>query len=222
MPTSHIAQFEECTITLNVQSSISTPVTIMLKDNGTESDVVTVDLNNTGMQTVPFKHTFESKGLHELTFEITQIANDLLEQNNSYSTYFSLEVFNKILVIESAQNTSEAFENYRAAREQAKEERERKRAAFHVYADKEKRKRAKEGKLKDKVFCFSHALELQTELAQSLLQSAFAQAARITFRAEECDLYVCFETESGPRLQSVQARGARVLTPEAFGKLCED
>ena len=124
--------------------------------------------------------------------------------------------------LEVTQNTSEAFENYRAAREQAKEERERKRAAFHVYADKEKRKRAKEGKLKDKVFCFSHALELQTELAQSLLQSAFAQAARITFRAEECDLYVCFETESGPRLQSVQARGARVLTPEAFGKLCED
>ncbi len=124
--------------------------------------------------------------------------------------------------LEVVQNTSESFEAYRAAREKAKEERDKKRAAFHVFADREKRKRAKDGKLKDKTFCFSHALELQTEMAQSLVKAAFAQAARITFRAEECELYVCFETENGPRLQSVKERGARVLTPEAFGKLCED
>ncbi|MBQ8291799.1 MAG: hypothetical protein IJX88_04770 [Clostridia bacterium] len=122
---------------------------------------------------------------------------------------------------EVTQNTSVSFEAYKRNREKAKEERERKRAAFHVFADKAKRNRAKEGKLKTKTVCFSHALELQTELAERLLCAAFAQAAKITFRAEECDIYVCFETESGARLQSVKARGARVVTPEEFARIVE-
>ena len=87
---------------------------------------------------------------------------------------------------------------------------------FHIFADREKRKRAKDGKLKNNSVCFSHALELQTQLAKKLLSAAFAQAAACTFRAEECDLYVCLENESGQRLQSVKARNARVFTPSDF------
>ncbi|MBE7077211.1 MAG: VWA domain-containing protein [Clostridiales bacterium] len=109
MPSHHIAQNEECTVMLNVQSTVATSVSIRLTDNGETANEVTVDLNNSGMQTVPFAHTFIKKGLHELKFEVTQIAFDGLEQNNAYTTYFSLEVFNKILVLESVQGTSEAL-----------------------------------------------------------------------------------------------------------------
>ncbi len=122
----------------------------------------------------------------------------------------------KIENYEVTQTTSVGYEAYKKAREQAKEARERARAAFHVFADKAKRKRAKDGKLKGKTVCFSHGLELQTELAQKLLHLAFDQAAFITFRAEECNLYVTLAGESGPRLQSVLDRGASVYTPDEF------
>ena len=125
----------------------------------------------------------------------------------------------KIENYEVTQTTSAGFEAYKKAREQAKEAREKARAAFHVFADKAKRKRAKDGKLKNKTVCFSHGLELQTELAQTLLKAAFNQAAFITFRAEECDIYVTLADENGPRLQSVLDRGAIVYTSEEFSSL---
>lgn len=124
----------------------------------------------------------------------------------------------KIENYEITQTTSVALEAYKAAREKAKEERERARAQFHIFADREKRKRAKEGKLKDKTVCFSHALELQTALAKKLLKAAFDNAARITYRAEECDLYVCFETENCPRKKSVQEKNTPIFTPESFAQ----
>ena len=124
----------------------------------------------------------------------------------------------KIENYEIAQNDSKAFRDFRQARERAKEERERARAQFHIFADRAKRRKAKDGSLKNKTVCFSHAVELQTELAQGLLVGAFAQAARITYHAEECDFYICFEGESGGRLKSAQERGARIFTPEEFEK----
>ena len=117
--------------------------------------------------------------------------------------------------------TSVPFENYRLQREKAKEEREKRRADFHIFADRAKRKRAKEGKLKNKSVCFSHALELETPLAQSLLQAAFEQAARITYRAEECDVYVHLDGEGGPRLLSAAKAGAKTLTSEQFAQFIQ-
>ncbi len=117
---------------------------------------------------------------------------------------------------EIRQNTSVGFAEYKREQEQKKEERERRKAEFHVFVDKEKRRRAKDGKLKNKRVCFSHPLELQTDLAKTLLIKAFAQGAFLTYRAEECDVYVCFETESGLRLKSAQAAKAKILTPDEF------
>ena len=124
----------------------------------------------------------------------------------------------KICNYEVTQTTSVALEEYKAAREQAKLERERARAAFHVFADRAKRKRAKDGKLKNKTVCFSHGLEIQNARAERLLKAALDQAAYITFRAEECDVYVALEEENGQRLQSVKDRGARVFTPAEFSE----
>lgn len=122
----------------------------------------------------------------------------------------------KIENYEITQSDSTAFRNFRVAREKAKEERERARAQFHIFADRAKRRRAKDGALKNKTVCFSHAVELDTEIAQTLLVAAFSQAARLTYRAEECDLYICYETESGGRLKSAQEHGAHIFSPEEF------
>ncbi len=113
-------------------------------------------------------------------------------------------------------NTSTRAEAYKKEREAAKAARDKARAQFHIFADKERRKRAKEGKLKDKTVCFSHALELDTPLAKKLLKGAFAHAANITYRAEECDLYICYASEDCPRLRSVRAKNTPVFTPESF------
>lgn len=117
---------------------------------------------------------------------------------------------------EITQTDSAAQRAYKIERERQKEEREKARAAFHVFADKEKRKRAKEGKLKGKRICFSHALELETPLAKKLLSATFSEAGFHTYQAEECDVYVCYEGEVGARLQSAKQKNARVFTPEAY------
>ena len=112
--------------------------------------------------------------------------------------------------------TSESFEAHKAAVEKRREERGRLKAEFSNFADREKRRRAKEGKLKNKSVCFSHPLELELPLSKKLLKAAFNEAATFTSHAEECDVYVCFENESGQRLVSVKANNARVYTPEEF------
>ena len=117
---------------------------------------------------------------------------------------------------EITQTTSAAFIAYKKEVERRKEQRERAKAEFHVFADKEKRRRAKDGKLRGKKVCFSHPLEMELNLSKPLLSSVFAQGGFLTYRAEECDIYVCFETESGPRLKSAQEVGARVFTPDSF------
>lgn len=119
---------------------------------------------------------------------------------------------------EITQTISSAQIAYKQEQERKKEEREKCRVAFHVFADKEKRKRAKTGKLKGKTVCFSHPLELELPLAKALLSSVFAFGGYHTYRAEECTLYICFENEVGARLKSAQDAGAKIMTPEALQK----
>ena len=122
----------------------------------------------------------------------------------------------KIENYEVTQNTSAPYERYKAEREKQKRKRESLRAEFHIFADREKRKRAKEGTLKNQTVCFSHALELDLPLAKRLLSAAFSQGARVTFKAEECNVYVCLDGEEGARLKSAKERGAKVLSVEKF------
>ena len=105
------------------------------------------------------------------------------------------------------------LEKHRAEQEKRKEARERAKVEFYRFADREKRKRAKEGLLKNTSVCFSHPLELELPLSKKLLSAAFAQGAFFTSRAEECDMYVCFEGEGGQRLKSVKGK---VLTADEF------
>ena len=112
--------------------------------------------------------------------------------------------------------TSVGLEAYRADLEQKREERERLKTEFYRFMDKEKRKRAKDGLLKNKSVCFSHPLELELPLSKKLLTAAFSQAAFFTSKAEECDIYVCFEGEEGARIKSVAKGKGRILTTAEF------
>ena len=119
----------------------------------------------------------------------------------------------KIENYEIEPTTSAGMVAYREEKERAKARKEKLKIEFYRFADREKRKRAKEGLLKNKKICFSHPLELELPLSKKLLGEAFAQGAFFTSKAEECDLYVCFEGESGPRLHSVKGK---VLTSDEF------
>lgn len=121
---------------------------------------------------------------------------------------------------EVRQNTSDAREAYYAEVQRKKEERERARIEFHNFADREKRRRKKDGLLKGRRICFSHPLEENTELSKPLLSAVFEEGGFYSFHAEECDYYVFLEGESGPRLKSI-ARGTRLLTSGEFAQLLE-
>ncbi len=106
--------------------------------------------------------------------------------------------------------TSAPLQAYRVAQEKRKEERERRKVEFYRFADRERRKRSKEGALKGKIVCFSHPLELELPRSKKLLSAVYAAGGFFTSKAEECDVYVCFEGESGARLKSVQK--GKILT----------
>ena len=116
---------------------------------------------------------------------------------------------------EVKQNTSVAQEEFLKEHLRQKEEKERKRGKFRQYVERKKRRRAKEGKLKGKSLCISHGLEWQ-ESAYAVADKAFASAAWWTSKAEECDVYVAFDGETGPRVNSVIAKGATVYTVAEF------
>ncbi len=120
----------------------------------------------------------------------------------------------KIENYEITQNSSAALVEHKADQERKKEEREKKKIEFYRFVDREKRKRKKEGLLKGKTVCFSHPLELELPLSKKLLSAVFAEGGYFTSRAEECNLYIRFEGESGARLKSVEAANGKILTPE--------
>ena len=64
--------------------------------------------------------------------------------------------------------------------------------------------------------CFSHPLEQELPLAKKLLTALFAEGGFFVSRAEECDVYVCLEGESGARLKSAQERKSKIMTAEEF------
>ena len=72
-----------------------------------------------------------------------------------------------------------------------------------------------------KTVCFSHPTEL-CSVAKKLLSDAFSLGARVTFKAEECDIYIRYENETGLRLQSAITRGAKLFSPESFRAYLDD
>ncbi len=115
---------------------------------------------------------------------------------------------------EITQGSSVALTEYKILQEQRKESREKKKVEFYRFLDREKRKRSKDGLLKNKKVCFSHPLEIELTLSKDLLKAVFDEGGFFTSHAEECDVYVCFEGEGGARLKTVRENNGKILTPE--------
>ena len=109
LPDYHVNVNEECPLSITVHSNSATTASVALYDNGEENTGATWSGElQEGSQTLSFKHSFTTPGLHELQFKAT-INGDSLEENNTYTTYLNLEVFNKILILESVEGESEAL-----------------------------------------------------------------------------------------------------------------
>lgn len=102
---------EEFTIKVTLQKNCDEQIStkINFSDNGTQNseNEQEVTLSNT-TQTISFKYSFADAGLHEVCFEL--ISNGgALEENDTYTSYFYLDVFTDILILESEKGESQAL-----------------------------------------------------------------------------------------------------------------
>ena len=108
-PDYHINQNEAFTLTVNLNCKDDAPqTTVQVYDNGVlaEGMSATVDLT-AGERDVSFSTSFSTLGLHEISVKLTS-GNDGLENNNSFTSYYFLEVFGRVLIIEHKSGESEA------------------------------------------------------------------------------------------------------------------
>lgn len=117
LPDRHILDGEEC----QIQASIKINSAEIGVKGETGGNVIYLDVYDNGVldeearQTVgvklgtidvSFNHTFSGLGLHRIEVKLTA-DGDTISKNNSYNAYVYLEVYNKILVIESVDGSSE-------------------------------------------------------------------------------------------------------------------
>ena len=110
MPEYHVAVGDQCEISVSIQSKNEITVMTGLTDNGTLDMAQGIKQQTLieGLNTVTFTHTFQEDGLHEIGAVLNLSEDeDLLMENNVYSTYHYLQVFNKLLIIERTDGESE-------------------------------------------------------------------------------------------------------------------
>jgi len=96
-------------VELTLNSSHTGLAYILPFDNDVSGSISTVLLTG-GMQTIKVHCLFSFPGMHRLYFELST-ENDRLSQNNTYTSHVYLDVYDKLLVIESVDGESEAFRN---------------------------------------------------------------------------------------------------------------
>ena len=94
-------------VELTVQSSYAGEVTITPYDNDAPGAAMTVQLTE-GIQKITVPYSFALPGMHKMSFEM-EASTDTLAQNNNYTSYIYLEIFDKILIIESIDDESKAL-----------------------------------------------------------------------------------------------------------------
>lgn len=112
MPDYHVGVGVQCEIGVTVESHTEQTIALELLDNGeldAEKGRQIVSTSNVA-KTFLFKHTFMTDGMHEIRFKLTN-PEDTLEENNEYCTYYYLEVFDDILIVERANGESQALIN---------------------------------------------------------------------------------------------------------------
>ena len=107
-PDYHVKLDEECEIKAVLQSNRDNGVAnVNMRDNGVFVGTVETDIYN-GTIEVTFKNVkFTTAGLHEITFELQTEKEDGISENNVYTSFYDLQNFNKILVLEGVADQSE-------------------------------------------------------------------------------------------------------------------
>ncbi len=106
-PEKHIVQGEQFELTLKLMSSFEGEASVTVYDNGEPTSEKPVEFNlKKGEQELILPHTFAVGGMHELTFSIAN-EHDTLAENNTFSTYYYLEIFDDLLIVETISGESE-------------------------------------------------------------------------------------------------------------------
>lgn len=103
MPKERVVLNQSVNITLNIfntqEQDINVAVT--LADNNFEDEAVSVTLSP-GDNEIEIPHTFQSSGMHDITFSITvDESDDFITQNNVYQSYLEINVLSNILILEN-------------------------------------------------------------------------------------------------------------------------
>lgn len=109
MPDYYVGVGVECSISVVVESKDEQKILLSLYDNGTTDEEIGTQLVNLpmGQHTITFQHVFQDDDLHEIRFKIDK--QDAVAENNEYCTYYFIETFDKILVVERTLGESTAL-----------------------------------------------------------------------------------------------------------------
>ncbi len=108
-PNTHFGPNEELTFDVEILSKESNrTASIEILDNGEKMDLGDGAQFGliAGTQTVSFKNTFTTRGVHRIEVYVT-LDSDAVEENNKYCSYFDVEIFNKVLILEQKEGQSE-------------------------------------------------------------------------------------------------------------------
>ena len=92
---------------LAFQSSYEGIAKITPYDNDIAGESIEVNLTE-GISTVTIPYSFAIPGMHVMSFEI-EADGDTVAQNNKYLSYFYLDIYDKLLVIEKIENESDTL-----------------------------------------------------------------------------------------------------------------
>jgi len=112
-PDSDISLGVETTINVTVKSNASASLTFKLYDNrkkGGKDDAIIEEVRTVkeGEQVFSFRHTFTENQFHQIDVGVEtgkQLTEETVE-NNKFTTYLTIEVFDKILIVENYQDYS--------------------------------------------------------------------------------------------------------------------
>lgn len=113
MPKYRVEAGQECEIRVKVNSlEAANVLTLTMYDNDVVSpangDKGYLEFTSNGSEyEIIFTHVFDQGGLHVLKFELTEPSG--VAKNNVYTTYYYMDIFNKVLIYESVQGDSDAL-----------------------------------------------------------------------------------------------------------------
>ena len=106
-PDKRIEVGESFKLKLELESNYEGEAVITPYDNNVANEQITVNLKE-GPQFVEIPFEFALPGMHEMSFEI-EADGDTLAENNVYNSYIYLEIFDRILILESQTGESDAL-----------------------------------------------------------------------------------------------------------------